>query len=370
MKRPTFLPLLSAIFLLVGLVASKAAQSIVDVFGPDAANGTSVAQFISSASGFNSPKVHPVNSTSFDWWYFDAVSEDQQYSIVVIFFISSYRAFPFISGSTILPTIITISSSEDDLLTGAEAFAEEATIVTTGDGATGLWKDTGFSFAGTEDMSSYTISVNASGIQGTFTMDTISPPHYPCALAGANESMLLMPHIGWANSIPDSIGKVDFNVNGTDVNFTGVGYHDKNWADKPMNDTVASWYWGHGRLGPYTVVWFDALSLNNAAEYASGYVTQNSSVLTNGCLAASVRPLGSNTSYPPTASNDLPTGFNVSISLDSGDTLVFQVELVSVIAGGTGIYSRWVAALTGGLVGGSGESWNGTAVTEQFVFDD
>lgn len=38
--------------------------------------------------------------------------------------------------------------------------------------------------------------------------------------------MEMLPHIGWANAIPDAVTRVDLTVGGTQVRFTGVGYHD------------------------------------------------------------------------------------------------------------------------------------------------
>lgn len=36
-----------------------------------------------------------------------------------------------------------------------------------------------------------------------------------------------MPHIGWANAVPDAKAKVDFEIGGVALAFTGPGYHDK-----------------------------------------------------------------------------------------------------------------------------------------------
>ncbi|KAN0105864.1 hypothetical protein V8E51_008740 [Hyaloscypha variabilis] len=39
--------------------------------------GPITAQFVSEASGFDGSKLSAVNSTSYDWWYFDVASPDQ-----------------------------------------------------------------------------------------------------------------------------------------------------------------------------------------------------------------------------------------------------------------------------------------------------
>ena len=51
-------------------------------------------QFISEEKGLDAPKVIPVNGSAYDWWYFDAVSEDQSHSVVVVFFAAPAAGFP------------------------------------------------------------------------------------------------------------------------------------------------------------------------------------------------------------------------------------------------------------------------------------
>ena len=36
-----------------------------------------------------------------------------------------------------------------------------------------------------------------------------------------------MPNVGWANAIPDSQSAVNFVLGGSQLDFTGPGYHDK-----------------------------------------------------------------------------------------------------------------------------------------------
>ena len=35
-----------------------------------------------------------------------------------------------------------------------------------------------------------------------------------------------MPHVGWANAVPDPQATVDFEIGGTTLAFSGAGYHD------------------------------------------------------------------------------------------------------------------------------------------------
>lgn len=161
------------------LCASVQAATTINVPN-QIAFGNSVAQFVSGASGLDGPKVSPVNATSFDWWYFDAVAEDSSKAVVVVFYLSTTLGFPFVPPLSTLSVDI-FASWED----GSLAFlpqnslpfeAGTATITTDGDGASGIWKGTGFEFQGTPDLSSYTVTVDspALGVQGTLKLKSVS----------------------------------------------------------------------------------------------------------------------------------------------------------------------------------------------------
>jgi hypothetical protein len=177
-----------------------------------------------------------------------------------------------------------------------------------------------------------------------------------------------MPHVGWANAVPDANAVVNMTVNGAPLQFSGYGYHDKNWGDVPFTQAVQSWYWGHGRLGPYSIVWFDALD-TTGKEYTSGYVTKGSTVLESSCStgAVVVRPYGSNADYPPVPSSGVPTGFNIKFKLGLLGTLDVNAAVQAIqIPGGAGsTYGRYIGPLTGTL---GGVKYTGTALFEQFKF--
>lgn len=48
--------------------------------------------------------------------------------------------------------------------------------------------------------------------------------------------------VGWANAIPDSVAEVYFNINGTEVQFTGSGYHDSKSSHPPCHPEKLSDY--------------------------------------------------------------------------------------------------------------------------------
>lgn len=200
-------------------------------FIPAAAVNSSVfTQFTSSLAGLDSPKQSAINSTVWDWWYFDVVGTDHLTSIIVLFSLGLNTGF--IGGSTTIVPTVSISGTFPNG-TGYEYSASAAggaTVTTSPEGgASGNWIGTGFSWVGSADMSRYVITINApaAGISGTITLHSKAPPHYPCGPNVVGSNLAISSNIGWANAIPDATTMVDLQVGDTHLCYTGVGYHDK-----------------------------------------------------------------------------------------------------------------------------------------------
>ena len=171
-----------SIVLLAACVSSSPSRVWTSVDNVPAAvvNGSSDSITTSVAYGFDSPKIRPVNSSSWDWWYFDVVSEDAQSSAVVVFYTAPETGFVFAEA----PTDSILEASLSVILPGSDGhpetisvvnFAEKATIVTVENGASGEWTGSGFSFAGTPDMKEYIVTINdeMSGVKGTITYHSV-----------------------------------------------------------------------------------------------------------------------------------------------------------------------------------------------------
>ncbi|KAF5364721.1 hypothetical protein D9757_012491 [Collybiopsis confluens] len=335
-------------------------------FPPTVGLGTSNVQFTSTSnspatdSGFDAPKVIPnVNSTTYQWYYFDVVSDDSSYSIVATFFSAPSTAFPFtLSPAMTLEVLISVQTPDSDVFYLDGTFATDAQVTTVGDGASGVWEGTGLSFTGSTDMSSYQVVFDAAdslGIEGSISMQSIAPAHYPCFVAESGVNMAVMPSVGWANAVPDSQATVQLEINGQNITFTGSGYHDINWGDIPFTDAVGTWHWGHGRLGPYSLVWFSSTS-TDGTPYTSGYVSQNGTLLGTTCTVSDV-------GVTPTASG---SGFDIQIDL--GDDGLFQAQFSAdhtTLSFGSEFF-RWSGSLVGGLSGG--EQFTGSAMFDEFDF--
>ena len=72
-------------------------------------------------------------------------------------------------------------------------------------------------------------------------------PHFACGLVEAGASEVILPHVGWINTVPDARAIVDIEINGTALSFTGTGYRDK-VCDSSMRLSRMS-YSQHSELG-------------------------------------------------------------------------------------------------------------------------
>ena len=137
----------------------------------------------------------------------------------------------------------------------------------------------------------------------------------------------------------------------------------QNWGVQPFAQNVGSWYWGHGRLGPYSIVWFDVLD-PTGTEYVSAYAAQNGSIVSAQCGGLKVRPAGANSTYPPVQSSGDPEGFRIELDLGGVGVLEVNVTNVLVAVQGEDYYTRWLGRIEGGLNGT--DSWEGVSLHEEF----
>jgi hypothetical protein len=155
------------------------------------------------------------------------------------------------------------------------------------------------------------------------------------------------------------------NAGGT-ITVTG---RTQNWGAQPFAANVNSWYWGHGRIGP-----FDFLALNGT-EYVSAYASECGAIVSASCApnALRVRPTGDDT-YPPHRSTGDPSGYHITLDLGGNGTLVVDASITGIPMDNVlDEYSRYVGILTGSVVPvgeqeveGAVEVLQGKAIFEQF----
>ncbi|KAF7297282.1 hypothetical protein MIND_00961400 [Mycena indigotica] len=326
-------------------------------------NGTAQAQLISSASGFDAPKATPITNSSFDWWYFDVASNNPAdlASITIVFFTTTQQGFPFTESSSATPVRISGTYSNGTLwdLT-LDGDGSGATVVVDGEATSGNWSS-GVTWHATS-TSNYLITLDTPRLKGAITFQSVAPAHLPCGADAPGQNLEVGPRIGWANAIPDANSSVRLNITGTVLAFDGLGYHDKNWSDLPFTTNVASWYWGHARVGPLSIVWFDFLDLEGN-ESVSVYVSRNNTIVTASCSPGSiqVRPTGSTeqAAYPPVVSNPDPAGYRIEIV----GGLALNISVLVPAVPTNPFYTRSIGTISTMV---DGKFYSGRALFEQF----
>lgn len=174
--------LLRSVALLVTVVSSAPppAWSSQAIIPPAVANASSHSTLTSGFYGFDAPKISPINSTSWDWWYFDVVSEDAQSSAVVVFYTAPETGFIFAQApeDSILEASLQLKIPGYEETLSIANFAQKATVVSAKNGASGDWAGAGFSFVGSPDMKEYVVSIDDQklGIKGLITFTSASIP--------------------------------------------------------------------------------------------------------------------------------------------------------------------------------------------------
>ncbi|KAJ5560458.1 hypothetical protein N7513_002857 [Penicillium frequentans] len=354
--------------------------------------GTATARFnIASPNGtlsetsiltLDSPQISKVTSTSFDWWYFDAVSTTTPAeSLTIILFTSAASAFPWLDSSESSVLIAYLWAAFANGSVFQEYVPAKLAVVEEGlaGKGSGAWDGSGFQWvAGDEDsMYSVVVASEEMGVYGRFTLSSQQTPHLPCGIQKSTSTLEIVPNIGWANLVPDALASVDMNIQGSTLSFQGRGYHDKNWSNLSFAESVQSWYWGHGRLGDYSIVWFSAIAIDNNT-YTSSYVARDEQVLVSSCDTTflTVRPVSGNVTHNPTGgryppqAGDIPDGFTVEAHLGEEGWLKVNVSIATLVTGDGEYYMRWSGELVGSVVDAEGtvaDAGSGVAVFEQFA---
>ncbi|CAH0023593.1 unnamed protein product [Clonostachys rhizophaga] len=303
--RPWTSGLLSAVvFTILFDLAGATGASTVTTIPAEATVGPAMAEYVSGDPAVDAPKLSAYNSAVFDWWYFDAISADLTQGLFLTFNLALATG---------------VSGGNNESIPFASIYATR-----------GTWEGTGFSWVASPDMESYTITINSTYVSGTHSFESKAPAHYPCGPVEPGSDLVVAPSVGWINTLPDADASVSLSVGGTAVDWSGIGYHDKNWGTEFFGSTFNSWYWGHVRVGPYSLVWFSVPAPGDR-QYLSSYVAKDREVLSASCGPSSVivRPVG--TPYPRGSDPNWPLGYQISIGIGEGETLNVTFEQTGVI---------------------------------------
>jgi hypothetical protein len=332
--------------------------------------GDTKADFISKPYNFEAPHLSAANGSSFQWWWFDVLTSSTNRSALnIIFFDAANAAFPLTLQPNNLLSIFISAYSANGTQYEYSIPIDSATVkwgngskLDLGNGVIGnfLSDSINGTFSSPIGLSSFSIEVSSPtfGIEGSLNFKSTAPPHYACSTnIGANQALEVLPNIGWANAMPSASVTGTFSFgNGTEsLHFhNALGYHDMNWSTQSLFSAIDSWYWGHAKLGPYTIVWFDGLD-KEGVEHSNAYVAhENGEILLASCSPGSVtvRPQGKGAQYPPDSQHSGFSSLHVVFETSKGPFVV------DVVPGGTnlaypGLYQLDFGSVKGGLQGGA-----------------
>lgn len=378
-------------FLLAASLASALSPHPNTIYlPPQYSNTTPSIEHLSTPGNLDGFKMLvPAARASADFWYFDVVSASTNQTLNIVFFNSGeFAQYPH-------PLAVQISgtfSNGSDFY--RKAMADEGVLITNGpSGVRGEWHGVG-SFEGTPldrpDVK-YTIRIGspAMGVQGTVIFDSVSntlhcvqpyntdddckiaPAHYPCAMQNVSgASQVLLPSLYWSNAIPDAHTTANLTLSGETIAFSdGIGYHDKNWGNKSIISVPKYWDWGHGRLGPYSIVWYDLLSYNGTESrrsYVYNYTSESIVLLSCDESALVVRQKGGKAAWPPTTGLLETEGITIEYNLEDGRKLAVDVTTELIVRDEKSAYQRANGKLKGGVVGE--ECYEGKGHMEEFIY--
>ncbi|WWC57733.1 uncharacterized protein I303_100267 [Kwoniella dejecticola CBS 10117] len=334
---------------------------------PDIINGTAPVPIETTvgSGAYDRAYIPSHNASTYEWWYFDAVSSDGQSSVV---FVALVVPTALGQGTEVSAQVIT---PDGEIFANRTDYGPEGKfwVSTRGDGSSGVIGDGDFTWVGQPDLSQYELKVDLpeQDISGTVTLISAASPFVGCDPFGPDARTHTFWWFNWINFMGDAVAVVDLKVGDKRVAFTGNGYHDKNWGPVPYPPHLNYWYWGHGRAGDYSLVWSRVVAKDNTT-ISGAWLARDGQVLRSTCVhdeSIHVEPFGNNVTIPPNRPNDTENidGFDITINIGEEGLYQFRFDSNRWTNGNDGNYARWIGNFTGGKVGE--EASSGVGVTEQ-----
>jgi hypothetical protein len=166
------LSLLATAMLVPAITVSQAKYPVIE-------DGPSSAQFTYPGYGLDGPRVDHVNSTVFDWWYFDMVSdnvaEGDLSSVVAVFHDGTSGAFQTLAESPNKLPMTLAGTFPNGTIWRTYSFVSEAVVVADGTHSQGSWGDIGY-WAGDVETGTWAASfdlLETHGVRGTFRLEQV-----------------------------------------------------------------------------------------------------------------------------------------------------------------------------------------------------
>lgn len=146
---------------------------------PPIEDGPSLVQFTYPGYGLDGPRVDTTNSTVFDWWYFDVVSdnvaEGDYSSVVAVFHDGTSGGFQSLPDSPNTLLLSLVGTWPNGTLWRTNTWPSEATVVADSSRSQGSWGEFG-SWEGDVDSGIWEarFDLERHGVNGSFRLESVS----------------------------------------------------------------------------------------------------------------------------------------------------------------------------------------------------
>ncbi len=215
------------------------------------------------------PKIPNLNASTWELYFFDAVSLDS--AAVTLSF--------FRDGGRLKTQILAIWPDGETFMT--EVFAKESRIKSCeAESVKAIWQgeDESTSFELSQDLQEATVKLDLPTTGGSISLSSVILNR----TVGLEENeerealSLLAPTVYWLQPIPRASVQVDLNINGRDLIFTGLGGLDRFWTPYSWMTLMDESVYLRAHAGPYTLLVLRLLSrIDRGIPHASVYLFHN-----------------------------------------------------------------------------------------------
>jgi carotenoid 1,2-hydratase len=230
---------------------------------------------------------------SYEWWYFDGVAKDGEYSFVIIFYdgnpfsrrymetLSSEKDSGLKLASQYPALSISVYKKERPVYYGFREYNPEDVFFDKNDisGRAGNNEFRGKIHNGKlrYEVTLNQVLPNGDSINGKlkFVSDITNN-----ILPNKNLQNIDNRHI-WNLVQPQSQVEGNIQVDGYDphtINFSGLGYHDHNLGIEPMYESFVEWYWGRFHFQGSTLIYY-IMREKEGNQYQAWYLGKNGSCI-------------------------------------------------------------------------------------------
>ena len=212
------------------------------------------------------PKIPNLNASTWELYFFDAVSLDSA-AITLSF---------FRDGGRLKTQVLAIWPDGETFV--KEIFAKESSIKSCearGVGAVWQGEDGSTSFELSQDLKEVIIKIDLPGIGGSISLLSATPTWTTDSIKNEERDALrlLAPTVYWLQPIPRASVQVDLNINGRDLILTGLGGLDRFWTPHSWMTLMDESVYLRSHAGPYTLLMLRLMSrVDRGVPHASVYL--------------------------------------------------------------------------------------------------